>query len=99
MRMGALIVATVLVVPAWSQEMPKPGPEHKMLKELEGTWTTTMKAGGMESKGSVTYKMELGGFWLTGTLESDLFGSKFIGKSLDSYNPVKKKFVSISRGK
>ena len=95
MRMSALIVAIVLVVPAWAQEAPKPGPEHKMLKELEGTWITTMKAGGMESKGSVTYKMELGGLWLTGTLESDLFGMKFVGKSLDSYNPVKKKYVSV----
>src|SRR5436190_15316969 len=95
MRTCALIVAVVLAVPGWAQEMPKPGPEHKLLKELEGTWTTLMKAGGMESKGTVTFKMELGGFWLTGTMESELFGAKFTGKSLDSYHPAKKKYVSI----
>jgi hypothetical protein len=95
MRTIALVVAAVLAVPAWSQEMPKPGPEHKMLKEREGTWETTLKAGGMETKGTVRYKMELGGLWLAGSMESELFGTKFAGKSLDSYDPAKKKYVSV----
>ena len=85
----------MLAVPTWSQEMPRPGPEHKLLKNLEGTWDTTMKAGGKESRGKVTYKMELGGLWLAGSLESEMFGTKFSGKSLESYNPVKKKYVSV----
>lgn len=95
MRTCALIVATVLAVPGWAQEMPKPGPEHKVLQKLEGTWNTTMKAGGMESKGTVTYKMDLGGMWLTGAMESELFGTKFSGKSLESFHPAKKKYVSV----
>lgn len=95
MRMIAVVVAAVLAVPAWSQEMPKPGPEHKLLKEREGTWDTTMKASGMESRGTVTYKMELGGMWLAGSMESELFGTKFSGKSLESYHPAKKKYVSV----
>jgi len=95
MRMVALIVAVVLAGPGWTQEMPKPGPEHKLLKKLEGTWDSTMKFGGKESKGKVTYKMDLGGMWLTGSLESELFGSKFSGKSLESYHPAKGKYVSV----
>ena len=95
MRMMALIVAALVVVPAWSQDMPKPGPEHQLLKQREGNWETTMKAGGQDSKGTVTYKMELGGFWLTGAMESDMFGMKFTGRSFESYNPEKKKYVSV----
>jgi hypothetical protein len=96
MRTIAVVMASaVLVVPTWSQEMPKPGPEHEVLKELEGTWESTLKAGGQESKGKVTYKMDLGGFWLTGAMDSEMFGAKFSGKSLESYHPAKKKYVSV----
>jgi hypothetical protein len=95
MRTIAVVVALALVVPAWSQEMPKPGPEHDVLKALEGTWESTLKAGGQESKGTVTYKMDLGGFWLTGAMDSEMFGAKFSGKSLESYHPAKKKYVSV----
>src|SRR5437868_14343918 len=95
MRMIAVVVTAMMAVPAWSQEMPKPGPEHEVLKHLEGTWDTTLKAGGQESKGTVTYKMELGGFWLVGAMESAMFGTKFSGKSLESYCPAKRKYVSV----
>src|SRR5262249_52954049 len=95
MRKVAVVVAALLAVPVSSQEMPKPGPEHKLLKAREGTWEATMKFGGKESKGTVTYRMELGGFWLAGTMQSELFGTKFTGKSLESYHPAKKKYVSV----
>jgi hypothetical protein len=95
MRMITLMAVAVLAIPGWSQEPPKPGPEHKMLKQLEGNWDTTMKAGGMEFKGKITYKMELGGLWLAGAMESEMFGSKFHGKSMDSYSEAKKKYVSV----
>jgi len=75
--------------------MPRPGPEHKLLAAREGTWTTTMKAGGMVSKGTVTYKLELGGMWLVGSMQSELFKTKFSGRSLESYHPAKKKYVSV----
>jgi hypothetical protein len=54
-----------------------------------------MKADGMEFKGTVTYKMELGGLWLVGSMESDLGGQKFFGKSLDTYDAGKKKYVGV----
>ena len=49
----------------------------------------------MTTKGTVTYTMELGGLWLIGALDGELFGAKFSGKSLDTYDAGKKKFVSI----
>jgi hypothetical protein len=74
---------------------PKPGPELDKLKALEGTWEATIKAGGMESKGSVTYKMDLGGLWLVSDFQSDFGGQKFQGKGFDSYDAGKKKYVTV----
>jgi hypothetical protein len=78
-----------------AQEPAKPGLEHEWLKKHEGTWAATMKFGGMESKGTATYKMELGGLWLTSTFEGDMLGQKFSGRGMDTYDPAKKKFTSI----
>ena len=65
-------VAAVLASGAIAQEAPKPGPEHEVLKKMVGDWTLTMKFGGMESKGTVTYKMDLGGLWLSSAMEAEL---------------------------
>ena len=92
---GAVVAVAVLAPAVPAQDGPKPGPEHAVLKKLEGDWDLVMKFGGMESKGAVTYKMELGGLWLAGSLESELFGQKFQGKSMDSYDAGKKKYVSV----
>ena len=95
-RIFSAIALTVLLgLPALAQEAVKPGPEHDLLKKHEGTWTTTMSAGGMDAKGTVTFKMELGGLWLVSDMESELFGMKFKGKGLDSYDQAKKKYVSV----
>jgi len=90
----ALAVAFV-ASPVQAQFAPKPGPDHDVLKKMEGNWDLTMKFGSNESKGTVTYKMELGGLWLVGSLESELFGEKFTGKSLDTYDAAKKKYVGV----
>jgi hypothetical protein len=79
---------------ARAQEPPKPGPEHEHLKQREGTWDATIKAGGHESKGKMTYKMGMGGFWLISHFEGDFGGEKFEGRGLDTYDPEKKKYVS-----
>lgn len=92
----AVALAATLVVPSvQAQEFPKPGPEQEQLKKLEGTWDATMKMMGMESKGTMTYKMELGGLWLTSNFEGDFLGSKFYGKGLDTYDPAKKKYIGV----
>jgi hypothetical protein len=88
-------MAAVLAVSSGTQAQgpAQPGPEHQLLKQLEGTWDTLMKAGGQEFKGTIRYKMELGGLWLVGSLECDLGGQKFFGKCLDSYDAKKGKYV------
>lgn len=95
MRKFAAIVALALTSSASAQEPAKPGPEHEALLKRAGTWETTMKAGGMEFKGSITYKSDLGGLWLSGAMESELFGQKFSGRSLETFDAGKKKYVSI----
>jgi hypothetical protein len=89
-------LAALLAAPAArAQDIPKPGPEHEVLKKMEGNWDLTMKFAGMESKGRVVYKMELGGLWLTSALEGDIGGMKFSGKGLDTYDPASKKYVAV----
>ena len=94
-RWFCAVVAVVLLTSTVSAQPPKPGPEHEVLKKLEGDWDLVMKVAGSESKGSVKYKMELGGLWLGAALECDLFGEKFQGKSLSTYDANKKKYVEI----
>ena len=89
------IIVALLGVPALAQESPKPGPEHDVLKKLVGNWDTTMKMGGMDSKGTVTYKMDLGGLWLTSEMKSELFGEKYTGRGFDTYDAGKKKYVMV----
>ena len=91
----AVALVAVLAPTAPAQEPPKPGPEHALLKKMEGDWDFVMKFGGMESKGKVKYKMELGGLWLAGAMEGDVFGSKFEGKSIDGYDATTKKYVGV----
>jgi len=89
-------VALVLLAPAaWAQESPKPGPEHAILKKLEGTWDATMKFAGMESKGTMKYKMELGGLWLTSAYDGEFAGQKFSGRGLDTYDLARKKYIGV----
>ena len=66
-----------------------------MLQKQVGTWETTMKVAGTESKGIATYKMDLGGLWLVSTFEGQLMGAKFSGRGFDSYDPAKKKYVGV----
>jgi hypothetical protein len=75
---------------------PKPGPEHDVLKHVEGTWDCTIKMeGAKESKGTANYKMELGGLWLVGNHEGDIGGMKFHGKGMETYDATKKKYISV----
>src|SRR5437016_4784330 len=96
-RAVAALIATAVLGACYTQaqQSPTPGPEHKFLKTREGTWETTLKAGDMEFKGMVTFKMELGGLWLVGSLESDLGGQKFYGKSLATYDAKKNKYIEV----
>jgi hypothetical protein len=86
-----------LLVPAASAQLPspKPGPEHERLQKMEGTWEATIKTSEGESKGTMIYKMEVGGLWLVGNFKANFGGQPFQGKGLDGYDPIKKKYVSV----
>lgn len=101
MRLRTLSTAAMVVILSglfsFGQEaMLQPGKEHAKLKELEGKWTFVLTTpDGSESKGTSEYKVECGGFWLTSDFNTDFGGMKFQGKGLDSYDPIKKKYVSV----
>src|SRR3989442_1739873 len=80
---------------AFGQDSAPTGPEHQMLKQLEGTWEATANAGGMESKGTAVYKMDLGGLWSVMDYQGEFGGQKYQGRGMDTYDPAKKKFVGV----
>jgi Protein of unknown function (DUF1579) len=96
LRLSFVLVLSGLVAsPAVRAQEPKATAELAVLKKLVGAWDATMDMGGMKSKGTMTYKMEVGGTWLVGDFEGDFGGVKFNGKGLDSYDANKKKYVSV----
>ncbi|MDX1930334.1 MAG: DUF1579 family protein, partial [Pirellulaceae bacterium] len=78
-----------------AQETLKPGAEHAFLAETEGDWIVTMSSPGGDITGKGSYKMAHNGLWLTSQLEMKMPDGPFTGTGLDSYDPVKKKFVAI----
>lgn len=84
--------ASVLLGPAaLAQEPPKPGKEHELLKRMEGTWDVIMEGG----KGTMSYKMGLGGLWLLGDFNGEFGGMKFEGRGMDTFDPTTKKYRNI----
>jgi hypothetical protein len=77
---------------------PLPGPEHKVLAQLEGNWDAKVKfygpAGSGESKGVMKRKMIMGGRFLKEDFTGDMMGMKFQGMGIAGYNPAKKKYLS-----
>jgi hypothetical protein len=94
-----VVAALAILAPAssrsFAQAPPKPGPEFDILKGMEGTWDATIKMGPMESKGTMVFKMSLGGLWLSSHFEGEFAGMKFEGRGVDSYDAAKKKYVSV----
>jgi Protein of unknown function (DUF1579) len=94
-----VLAALALLAPATSlgfaQAPLKPGPEFDILKGMEGTWDATIKFGPQESKGTMTYKLGIGGLWLMSSFEGEFAGQKFEGHGMDSYDANKKKYVGV----
>ena len=61
------------------------------MKRLVGTWNAETESG----KGTMIYKMGLGGLWLIGDFEGEFGGMKFQGKGLDTYDSATKKYRSV----
>jgi len=93
---GSLILAlAVSSTSVFGQNPVAPGPEHEVLKRIEGTWSAKIKMGDDESSGTATYKMVCGGLWLSSDFQGEFFGQPFSGRGMDTFDPEKKKYVSV----
>src|SRR5262249_17982158 len=82
--LGMLVAAASLT----AQQPPevKAGPEHALLKEWEGTWDAAVKSMAGDSKGTVTWKVDLNGLWLLEHFKADFGGMPFEGLGATSYD-------------
>jgi hypothetical protein len=89
--------------PVGAQEMPplpKPGPEHELLKADAGTWDAvielTMAPGAppVKSTGVETSVLGCGGLCLITDFKGEMMpGQTFEGHGVSAYDPAKKKYV------
>ena len=76
------------------EQMPKPGPEHEQLKKAEGKWNAVLTMEGQEpTKGVSEMKMVLNGFWLEDRFTCEFGDTKFEGRGMTGYDPIKGKYV------
>jgi hypothetical protein len=79
--------------------MPKPGPEHAVFKQDEGTWDATVEmfmpgAPPMTSKGVETNTIGCGGLCLITDFKGEFMpGTSFHGHGTAAYDSTKKKYV------
>jgi Protein of unknown function (DUF1579) len=77
-------------------EVPKPGPEHDLLKKDVGVWDASVELTGPDgqmttSKGTETVSMI--GFWQVAQFKGQMMGQPFEGLGTVTYDPTKKKYV------
>lgn len=82
------------------QESATPGPAHKKLEPLVGTWDTVsrmwMQGPGkppVESKGTAEIRWVLGGRFLLEEAKGEMMGQPFQGMGLTGYDNFKKKYI------
>jgi hypothetical protein len=99
-RLFALCAAVVLAAGvAWAQELPKPGPEHKVLEMDAGTWDASVEmmtapgAPPMTGKGTETSTIGCSGLCLITDFKGDFGGMPFHGHGTTTWDPAKKKYV------
>ena len=96
-----LCAAPVLSTKAAGQPppMPKPGPEHGVLKMDVGTWDAVVEinqgpgAPATKSKGVEVNTMGCSGLCLITDFKGDMAGSPFLGHGVTTWDPAKKKYV------
>ena len=82
-------------------DMSKPGPEHKMLSTLAGTYEAKVKIyfdpnqPANESTGTLQRKMIMGGRFLEELYKGEIMGQPFFGMGLMGYDVMKKKYTSV----
>ncbi|HXY39863.1 MAG TPA: DUF1579 domain-containing protein [Vicinamibacteria bacterium] len=77
-------------------QMPKPGPEHDVLRKDVGTWDATVEMTAPDgqkttSKGTETVSMI--GFWQVSSFKGQMMGEPFQGLGSVTFDPTKKKYV------
>ena len=83
---------------AW-QKASTPGPAHKALDGMAGTWNTAVKSwmepGGpaMESTGTSENRWVLGGRWMEQRFNGTFMGMPFEGVGYTGYDNIKKQYV------
>ncbi|MCC6406080.1 MAG: DUF1579 domain-containing protein [Planctomycetes bacterium] len=79
--------------------MPEPAPEHKILMERLGTWDCEMQMwmgpGEPQKTTGVETNRAIGGFHVASEFTSDMLGMDFHGIGISSWDPAKKKFISL----
>jgi hypothetical protein len=100
--LGVLLLSSSFALAEEPQEFPKPGPEHEVLKQLEGTWEGDMKCHFPQAEGApstvkaqYTAKMDVGNFFLIGEIKSEFFGQPFQGRVITGYDPFQKKYTGV----
>ncbi len=98
----AAIAATFTFAAADAQEeFPKPGPQHELLKQMEGEWDAKMVCNfpgidePIETTGAMSAKLDIGGFFLISEFTSEFFGQPFKGRAMTGYNPFQKKYTGV----
>jgi hypothetical protein len=82
------------------EDMSKPGPEHKLLASLAGTYEAKVKAyfdptkGPDESTGTMQRKMIMQGRFLQELYDGKAMGQPFYGMGIMGYDKLKKKYTS-----
>jgi hypothetical protein len=84
------------------QEAMTPGPAHKTLAGMEGTWDAEVKSwmGGpgappTVSKATSTIKMVLGGRYLQEEVSGQMMDQPFNGMGITGYDNLNKKYISF----
>jgi hypothetical protein len=84
---------------AQAPPLPKPGPEHDVLKADVGTWDATVEvtmdpsAPPMTSKGIEVNTLSCGGLCLITEFKGEMMGGAFLGHGIMTWDPARKKYV------
>ena len=95
----AAMVAAATTLRAQGPPLPKPGPEHDLFKQDEGTWDASVEsfmapgAPPMTSKGVETNVLGCSGMCLVTNFKGDFGGMPFDGRGTTVYDSAKKKYV------
>jgi Protein of unknown function (DUF1579) len=98
--LGAMFLPRLVAAQEGMPPAPKPGPEHMVLKQDEGTWDATVEmfmapgAPPMTSKGVETNVVGCGGLCLISDFKGEMGpGQPFHGHGTSTWDPAKKKYV------